>query len=222
MNDLIAQYQESVGDKVVASYASSSTLAKQIANGAPADIFVSANEKWMDYLVEHKVVDTATRRDLLTNRLVLIAPADTQWSLVIGPGFRLAELLGGGHLAMGDPDHVPAGIYGRQALTSLGIWESVSPRVARAADVRAALVLVERGEAKAGVVYATDAAITKKVRVVSVFPETSHPPIRYPVAIVAGKKTEEVSRFFAFLASEQARGIYERYGFGLAAAPASR
>ncbi len=222
MNDVIARYEASGGGRVVASYASSSTLAKQIANGAPADIFVSANENWMDYLVENKAVDIASRRDLLTNHLVLIAPAGTTWSLAIGPGFGLAGLLGDGHLAMGDPDHVPAGIYGRQALTSLGVWDAVSRRVARAADVRAALVLVERGEAAAGVVYATDAAITGKVRVVSVFPETSHPPICYPMAVVAGRGSEEVGQFFRFLASEQARGIYERYGFGLAAASSSR
>jgi molybdate transport system substrate-binding protein len=210
-----------MGD-VVAAYASSSTLAKQIVNGAPADIFISADETWMDYVAAANAIDAASRRDLLTNRLVLIAPVDTTWSLAIVPGFPLAAALADGYLAMGDPDHVPAGIYGRQALTGLGVWDGLSARVARAADVRAALVLVERGEAAAGIVYATDAAISRKVRVVATFPESSHPPIRYPAAVVAGRSNAEVTRFFDFLASDAALAVYRRYGFGLAPMPTPR
>lgn len=217
MDEIAALYAAQGPDRIVSAYASSSTLAKQIVSGAPADIFVSANEKWMDYVAEAKAVVATSRRDLLTNRLVLVAPTDTAWSLAITPGFDLLAALRGGHLAMGDPDHVPAGIYGRQALSRLGVWDAVEGRVARAADVRAALVLVERGEAVAGIVYATDAAVTPKVRVVAVFPEDSHPPIRYPMAMVAGRDTAETQRFFAFLASDAARAVYARYGFGLAA-----
>lgn len=222
MDEIARLYAAQGLDRVVPSYASTSTLAKQIVNGAPADIFVSANEKWMDYVVEAKAVDAASRRDLLANRLVLIAPAATSWSLAIAPGFGLAGALSGGYLAMGDPDHVPAGIYGRQALVALGVWDTVAARVARAADVRAALVLVERGEAVAGIVYATDAAVTPKVRVVATFPESSHPPIRYPAAVVAGRGDAAVTRFFDFLASDAALAVYRRYGFGLASTPASR
>ncbi|MDX9859784.1 MAG: molybdate ABC transporter substrate-binding protein [Rhodospirillales bacterium] len=222
MDELIALYDRNGGGSVVASYASSSTLAKQIVNGAPADIFISANQSWMDHLAKNGAIEPASRRDLLTNRLVLVAPADTTWTLAIGPGFPLAAALDNGRLAMGDPDHVPAGIYGRQALGALGVWDAVADRVARAADVRGALVLVERGEAPAGIVYATDAAVTPKVRVVDVFPETSHPPIRYPAAIVVGRATPEVERFFAFLASDAATAVYARFGFGLASGPAPR
>lgn len=222
MDELIALYKANTGDTVAGSYASSSTLAKQVANGAPADIFISADEKWMDYVAEAKVIEPASRRDLLTNRLVLIAPSDTAWPLAIKAGFDLAGTLKGGRLAMGDPDHVPAGIYGRQALTKLGVWDAVAPHVARGADVRAALVLVERGEAAAGIVYSTDAAISRKVRVVATFPEDSHPPIRYPAAIVAGHGRAEVKRFFDFLVSDKALDVYRRYGFGLATAPMTR
>ncbi|WP_316976709.1 molybdate ABC transporter substrate-binding protein [Shumkonia mesophila] len=222
LDEIATLYAAQGPDRVVASYASSSTLAKQIVNGAPADIFISASGQWMDYAIEKKAIEASTRRDLLNNRLVLVAPADSRWSLDAVPGFGLAGVLGEGYLAMGDPDHVPAGIYGRQALTQLGVWESVAGRVARAADVRAALALVERGEAVAGIVYSTDAAVTPKVRIVSVFPETSHPPIRYPAAIVAGHDTAEVRRFFDFLMSEKVGAIYQRYGFGLASAPATR
>lgn len=222
MNQVANLYRTQGMDGAVGSYASSSTLAKQIANGAPADVFLSANEKWMDYVVDKKAVDASTRRDLLTNHLVLVAPADTKWTLAIKPGFHLADALGGGYLAMGDPDHVPAGIYGRLALTALGVWDSIADHVARAADVRAALALVARGEASSGVVYATDAAITPEVRVVATFPESSHPPITYPIAIVAGRDRPEVRRFYDFLMSDTARAVYARNGFGLAAGAATR
>ncbi len=201
---------------ITASFASSSTLAKQIENGAPANIFISANEEWMDYLEEKGMIEKGTRIDLLSNRIVLIVPADSAVKeVLIGPGFDLPALLGDGRLSMGDPDHVPAGIYGKQALESLGVWTSVESRVARAKDVRAALTLVELGEAPVGLVYATDAAISDKVRVVGTFPETSHPPIVYPVAVVAGKPSPAAERFMALLQSPEARAIFEKYGFSV-------
>jgi molybdate transport system substrate-binding protein len=201
-------------ERFVSSFASSSTLAKQIENGAPADIYISANPKWMDYLGERQMIETDSRVDLLGNRIVLIVPTDSAVRTVpIVPAFDLAGLIGDGRLAMGDPDHVPAGIYGKQALDALGVWSAVEARVARAKDVRAALALVERGEAPFGVVYATDAAISDKVRVVGVFPETSHPSIVYPVAVVAGKRSAAVNRFMDLLRSPDARGVFEKFGF---------
>ncbi len=216
VQEVIRLYQAgNPDDRVLPSFAASSTLAKQVVNGAPADIFLSASRQWIDYVVAEGAADPAAATDLLGNRLVLIAPADTTWSLEIGPGMDLAGRLGDGYLAMGDPDHVPAGIYGREALTALGLWRDLSPRVARAANVRAALVLVERGEAAAGIVYATDAAISRKVRVVGVFPPSSHSPIVYPAAVIAGAATPEVDRFFRFLASPEARKAWTRQGFTL-------
>jgi len=196
------------------SFASSSTLAKQIESGAPANVFISANEKWMDYLEGKRLIDPTTRFNLLGNRIVLIAPSDSKLNGVdITFNFRLAELLADGRLAMGDPDHVPAGMYGRKALETLGVWKSVQDRVARTKDVRAALALVERGEAPLGVVYATDAAITDKVKVVGKFPEESHPLIVYPAALVAGAETPIAGSFLEFLKSPEAGAIFEKYGF---------
>lgn len=214
LTEIGAVFSERNEERFLPSFASSSTLAKQIENGAPADIFVSANKKWMDYLEEKGMIEKGTRFDLLSNRIVLIVPADSSVKDVpIGPGFDLPAFIGEGHLAMGDPDHVPAGIYGKQALESLGVWTSVESRVAGAKDVRAALALVERGEAPVGLVYATDAAISKKVRVVGTFPESSHPPMVYPVAVVAGKRSPAADRFMTLLKSPKARAIFEKYGF---------
>lgn len=200
---------------IKASFASSSTLAKQIANGAPADVYVSANEKWMDYLEEKHLLSKGSRFDLLGNRIVLIAPADSSLGPIdVVPGLALARLLGrDGRLAMGDPDHVPAGMYGRKSLQSLEIWDQVKNRLAPMKDVRAALVLVERGEVPLGLVYATDAIISKKVRVVGSFPAGSHPPIVYPVAAVAGGKRAETRQFIDFLKSSETRAVFEKYGF---------
>lgn len=199
--------------KVIHSFASSSTLAKQIENGAPANVYISANKKWMDYLEENRLIVPSSRFNLLSNRIVLIAPSNSRAAIVIRPHFDLAGLLGDGHLAMGDPSHVPAGIYGKEALEKLGVWDQVKAKVARARDVRAALALVERGEAPLGVVYATDAAITKKVRVVAEFPPDSHPPIVYPAAIVAGNGTAVAKRFLDFLKTAAAQAVFEKYGF---------
>ncbi|MDA8307111.1 MAG: molybdate ABC transporter substrate-binding protein [Deltaproteobacteria bacterium] len=198
------------------SYLSSSTLAKQIENGAPANVFISADEKWMDYLAKKKVIDPASRFNLLGNRLVLIAPSGSKLNKVeITRGFNLARLLAGGKLSVGDPAHVPAGIYAKQALESLGVWNSVKGSLAREADVRLALVLVERGEAPLGIVYATDAAITKKVKIIGVFPASSHPPIVYPAALVTGQETPAARSFLEFLKTPQARAIFEKYGFSV-------
>jgi molybdate transport system substrate-binding protein len=196
------------------SFAASSTLAKQIENGAPASVYLSANEKWMDYLEEINMIHAASRFDLLGNRIVLIAPADSPIVAVdIVPHFGLKALLGGGYLAMGDPDHVPAGIYAKQALENLGVWNDINADIARQKDVRSALTLVERGEVPLGVVYATDVAITDKVKVVGVFPENSHPRIVYPVALVKGNKTPAAEGFLDFLRSGEARNVFKKYGF---------
>lgn len=202
------------GIRTVTSFAASSTLAKQIANGAPANVFLSANPKWMDYLADSKTIVPESRFDLVGNRIVLIAAPDVGVNEVeITPGFPLADLLGDGKLVMGDPDHVPAGIYGKEALENLGVWPRVKGAVARAGNVRAALALVERGEAPYGVVYATDAAIAGKVKVVGVFPEDSHRPIVYPVALVSGKSTRAARKFLDFLRTEESSAVFEKYGF---------
>lgn len=212
MTDIARRY-EAAGGEVRISFAASSTLARQIEYGAPADIFLSANRQWMDYLAERDLILSQSRKTILGNRLVLVAPADSAMKLAIAPGFPLARALDGGRLAMGDPDHVPAGIYGRQALEKLGVWRQVGAAVARAADVRAALALVARGEARAAIVYATDAAVVAEVRVVARFPVESHAPVRYEVALVAAGNEAEARRFLAFLEAPAARELFKRRGF---------
>jgi len=201
--------------RITPSFASSSTLAKQIENGAPADVFISADKKWMDYLEEKHLLTRGSRFDLLSNRIVLIAPAESALKQIeVRPGFSLIGALGeDGRLSMGDPDHVPVGIYGKEALENLGSWDPVKERLAPMKDVRAALVLVERGEAPLGIVYATDAAISRKVRVVGTFPAVSHPPIVYPVAAVADGNISEAQKFLSYLKSPDARKVFEKYGF---------
>ncbi len=203
--------------RVKPSFASSSTLAKQIESGAPADVYISANKKWMDYLEDKNLVADQTRFDLLNNRIVLIAPGDSPLKQIdVVPGFSVTSFLGkDGRLAMGDPEHVPAGMYGRKALQNLGAWEPIQDRLAPMKDVRAALVLVERGETPLGLVYATDAAISKKVLVVGTFPTDSHPPIVYPVAAVGAGHTAGAKLFLDFLKSDGARAIFEKYGFSV-------
>jgi len=217
VQDLAAIYREKSGVTLVTSFASSSTLAKQIEQGAPADIYISANPKWMDYLEKAGKVIQGTREDLLGNRIVLIAPKNSALTSVdIKPGFDLPGLLGGdGRLGMGDPAHVPAGIYGKRALESLGVWSAVEGKVTPMNDVRAALAIVERGETPLGVVYATDVAMSDKVKVVGVFPESSHPPIVYPVAIVSASKIEASRLFLEFLKTPAAGAVFEKYGFAL-------
>lgn len=199
------------GDRVKAAYAASSTLAKQIELGAPAQIYLSADQRWMDYLAARKLLVADSRRDLLGNRLVVVTPADRPSVPLKLDG--LAATLGGGRLALGDPDHVPAGLYARQALEKLGQWAAVEPRLARAESVRAALALVEHGEAPLGIVYATDAAESRKVRVAAEIPESLHEPILYPVALVAGGDTPAARAFLGFLQSPEARAVFARHGF---------
>jgi molybdate transport system substrate-binding protein len=213
LDAVIERYQADGGGPVRASYASSSTLARQIEQGAPADLFVSANPQWMDYLEQRDLLRAGSRADLLGNGLVLVAPLDSATTLEIAPGFDLLGALDGGFLAMGDPDHVPAGIYGRAALERLGVWDAVAPRVARADNVRAALALVARGEAPLGVVYRSDAVADASVKVVDDFPRDSHPPIVYPVAIMADSKHPDAAALVALLQSETAGAIFERFGF---------
>jgi molybdate transport system substrate-binding protein len=215
LNTIDGAYRDRTGVPVVTSFAASSTLARQIEAGAPAQIFMSADTKWMDYLAKKDLIDPASRTDVLGNRLALIAPAgDAVGPLAIDSRFDWGRLLGpGGRLAVGDPDHVPAGLYAKDALGHLGAWPLLEPRLARAEDVRGALALVERGEAPLGIVYVTDARVSAKVKIVGVFPEWSHAPIVYPFAIVKGMQSPAVNAYFHYLLGPQARAVYAHYGF---------
>jgi molybdate transport system substrate-binding protein len=236
LDDVNAEYQRQTGRKVVVSYAASPTLAKQIEAAAPADVLISADLDWMDYLAQRRLIKPETRRNLLGNRLVLVGPGETrrggspgetrrgglggavgapqlQLDVTIAHGFPLASLLGTGRLAMADPDSVPAGKYGKAALEHLGVWAPVQARIARAENVRAALALVSRGEAPFGIVYQTDAAADPKVKVVGFFPEDTHPPITYPVAAVAASMAPTTAAYLEYLRSPAARPFFEKQGF---------
>ena len=196
------------------SFGASSTLARQIEQGAPVNVFASADEKWMNYLAEKNLIVPEMRKSLLGNELVLIVPADRPRRVTIAPGFDLPGLLGpGGRLATGDPAHVPVGLYAEQALRKLGFWDRAAPVLARTEDVRAALLLVERGEAPAGIVYATDAAASKGVTVAGTFPPDSHDPVSYPFAVTRAGDTAEARALLAFLSGPQARAVFARFGF---------
>jgi molybdate transport system substrate-binding protein len=219
LDDIDAAYTAKTGVKIVASYAASSTLAKQIEQGAPADIFASADTDWMDYAVTRKSINEPTRVNLLGNRMVLIAPMDSKIeSVVIGQGFDLAKLAGDGKIATGDVKSVPVGKYAKAALEKLGAWQLAEPKFAMAESVRTALALVARGEAALGIVYSTDAKVEPGVKVVGTFPEDSHPPIIYPIAATATAKAEAAD-YLAFLRSAPARTIFEKYGFKFLASP---
>jgi molybdate transport system substrate-binding protein len=211
LDAIAAEWRKETGVQATISYAASSTLAKQIDNGAPADLFISADRDWMDYLQERKQVDPESRIDLLGNSLVLIAPADSAARVTIAPGFPLAALLGDGHLAMADPA-APAGRYAKAALTGLGVWQAVGGRIAAAENVRAALLLVARGEAPLGIVYRTDAAAEPAVRVVGTFPPGLHPPIVYPMALTRAASSEATA-FASTLRGPAARALFEAQGF---------
>ncbi len=214
MKDIAKQWTQAGHPPLQMSFASSSTLAQQIAQGAPANVFASADEKWMDFLAQKNLIVADTRKDLLGNDLVLVVPTDKPLHVTIGPGFDLLKLLGpNGRLSVGDPAHVPAGIYAEQALKKLGWWDSVSPRLASAEDVRAALLLVERGEAPAGIVYGTDAAVSKAVMVAGTFPASSHDPVSYPFALVKAGDTPDARALLKFLAGPQARAVFVQRGF---------
>jgi molybdate transport system substrate-binding protein len=213
LDDAVAAFEREGGAKVSVSYAASSALAKQIESGAPADIFVSADTEWMDYLQQRNLIIGETRKDLLGNRLVLVAPAASDVRVEITPNFPLASLLGDGRLAIADPDAVPAGKYAKAALEKLGVWSSVTKKLARAENVRAALFFVSRGEAPLGIVYRTDAASDPAVKIVAFFPEDTHPRIVYPIALTAGSKNADAARFLSFLESSAAKPLFEKQGF---------
>ncbi|WP_334182858.1 molybdate ABC transporter substrate-binding protein [Novosphingobium sp.] len=196
------------------SFAGSSALARQIEAGAPADVFVSADEPWMDEVQSKGLLRPKTRVSFLTNNLVLIAPAGKPVRLKIAPGFRLAAALGANRLAVADPNAVPAGVYAKQALTRLKVWPSVQGKLAPAENVRAALALVSRGAAPLGIVYATDARAEPGVRVVDTFPAASHDPISYPVALLASSRHKDAEGFRRFLISAEGKAVFRRFGFG--------
>jgi molybdate transport system substrate-binding protein len=197
----------------VLSFAASSALARQVIAGAPADLFLSADEPWMNAVAKAGMLRSGTRAALLGNRLVLIAPAASKLRLRPARGFPIARALGARRLALADPDAVPAGKYAKAALSHLGAWPSVAAKLAPAENVRAAMALVERGAAPLGIVYATDARASKAVRVVGVFPAASHPPIRYPVTLLKASRHRDAAAFRAFLFSKQGRAIFARHGF---------
>jgi molybdate transport system substrate-binding protein len=219
LDDVDAAYAAKTGTRIVASYAASSTLAKQIEQGAPADIFVSADTDWMDYATARKNISEPTRVNLLGNSIVLVAPKDSKIDHVtIGPGFDLAGLAGDGKIATGDVKAVPVGKYAQAALEKLGAWDAAAPKFAMAESVRAALTLVARGEAVLGIVYSTDAKVEPGVKIVGTFPADSHPPIIYPVAATATAKPEAAD-YLAFLRTSAAKAIFEKYGFKFLVSP---
>ncbi|MEP9352010.1 molybdate ABC transporter substrate-binding protein [Xanthobacter sp. KR7-65] len=214
----VAKAYEAKGakDTIRFSFAASSALAKQMEAGAPANIFASADLKWMEYADGKGLTLPTTAVKLLGNDLVVVAPADKAKPVAIAKGMDIDALLGpNGRIATGLVDSVPVGVYAKQAFTSLGLWDKVAPRIVGAESVRAALALVERGEAPYGVVYATDAAIAKKVKVVASFPPESYPPVEYPFALVKGQDTPAAKAFFAFLQGPEAKEIYKKYGFSV-------
>ena len=218
LDDVDTAFTKQSGIKVVARYGASSALAKQIEQGAPADVFASANLQWMDHCV-HKKGDT--RVNLLGNKLVLIAAKDAKFDHVtIGPGFDLAKLAGDGRVATGDVREVPVGLYAKAALERLGAWATVEPKMAMAENVRLALGLVARGEAPLGIVYETDAKTEPAVKVIGVFPDNTHDPIIYPVALTANAKSDAV-QYLSFLRSQTAKSIFEKYGFNFLVKPTS-
>ena len=199
--------------KIVTSFAASSTLAKQIENGAPADIYISANPNWMEYLEKKGLIEAGTRFDLLTNRIVLIAPVESSLDIKISKSLDLSAFLGDGRLSMGDPDHTPCGIYSKKALESLGLWNDISAKVIRAKDVRSALYFVEQNEAPLGIVYATDAKISKRVKILDTFPENLHPPVLFQAGVVKHRISGPVEDFIVFLKSADSKNVFSAYGF---------
>ncbi len=208
-----AQWQKETGKKAVVSYAASSALAKQIEQGAPAHVFISADLDWMGYLAQKGLIKPETRSNLLGNRLVLIAPKDQAQPLEVKRGFDLAGRIGNGRLAVANLDAVPAGKYAKAALVKLGVWDSVAAKTAQAENVRAALLLVFRGEAPVGIVYQTDAAAEPHVAIIGIFPEDTHPPIVYPVALTVGATHPDATAYLAYLVSAKAKPVFQAHGF---------
>jgi len=213
LGDIDNAFTAKTGIEVKASFAASSALARQIESGAKAEVFFSADEDWMDYLAQRNLLQPKTRHDVVGNRLVMIAPADSTAKIDIKPNFSVAPILGdNGRLATGDPDSVPVGRYAQAALTKLGSWDAIAPRLVRAENVRAALAYVARGEAKLGIVYSTDAQAEKRVKVVATFPENSHPPIRYPIAATTSA-TADGAKYVEFVRSKASQEIFKKHGF---------
>jgi molybdate transport system substrate-binding protein len=215
LQEIGRDYEAANGVRVRFSFAASSLLARQIEAGAEADLFFSADAEWMDYLDGRKLIRPHTRRDVLSNRLVLIAPVDSAVTLNIAPGFALAAALGDGRLALADPQTVPAGRYAKAALTALGVW-ALEGKLAPAENVRAALAYVARGEAPLGIVYRTDALAEPKVKTLDVFPASTHPPIVYPAALTATADEKEASALLLYIMSAKAAAVFERHGFSAA------
>ena len=213
LDAVATQWQAETGKTAAISYAASSALAKQIEAAAPADLFIAADLAWMDYLAERSLIQPETRTDLLGNQIVLIAPKDSTVEAKIASAFDLAGLLGDGRLAIADPAAVPAGKYAKAALESLGVWTAVEDKLAPTENVRAALALVAKGEAPLGIVYRTDAAAEPGVRVVDTFPEATHPPIIYPVALMAASSSPDAADFLDYLKSPAAKAVFEKLGF---------
>lgn len=215
VDEVAARFEQATGTRTSLTYGGSSALARQILYGAPAQVFISANTAWMDMLQQERLLEPQSRVSLLTNRLVLIGGSGTTISLTVEPGMDLVGALDGGRLAIALIDAVPAGIYGRAALETLGVWQAVRGSIAQTDNVRAALRLVAVGEAPLGIVYATDARADPAVRVLGVFPGDSHPPILYPAARLARDDSDASRAFFAYLTSPEARAVFRRHGFGL-------
>lgn len=210
---LASQFKAKTGATVTSSFAASSALAKQIENGAPADIFISADLDWMDYLQQRNLIKTDSRVNLLGNELVVVVPKGSTLKPDLSKGGKLAEQLGDGRLATGDPSNVPVGKYAKAALEKLGQWSAVEPKLARADSVRAALVLVSRGEVPVGIVYRTDAAVDPGVDVAAAFPPDSYPPITYPAALVASSKTAAAASFLDYMKSPDGMAVWKEFGF---------
>ena len=221
LDDANAAFTKGTGVKIVASYAASSALARQIESGAPADVFVSADLQWMDYAAQRNLIKPDSRVNLFGNKLVLIAPAESKLaSVTIGQDFDIARLAGDGRIAVADVKAVPAGLYAKAALEKLGGWAAAERKLAMAENVRATLSFVARGETPLGIVYATDAKVEPKVRIVGVFPDGSHPPVIYPVAATANARAD-ATKYLTFLRGSEAKSIFEKYGFTFLIKPVS-
>lgn len=214
LQEIATDYQKAKEVQIVSSFASSSTLARQIEQGAPADMFISADQQWMDYAIDKQQMVNDTRYTLLGNELVLIAAKSNKLDKTeMNTQTDWATLLNGGRLSVGDPDHVPAGLYAKEALQNLGAWTTLESQLARGNNVRSAMAMVEREEAPLGIVYGSDAVASDKVKVIAIFPNDSHKPVEYPMAIVKDHQTPTVTAFYEYLKGPEASAIFERYGF---------
>lgn len=216
LEEIGKEFAAASGVRVKFSFAASSLLARQIEGGAETDVFFSADAEWMDYLVRRKLIKVSTRHELLSNRLVLIAPSGARLALKIEPGFAIAAALGDSRLAVADPETVPAGRYAKAALTAVGVWDAVAGKLAPAENVRAALAYVARGESALGIVYQTDAKAEAKVRVIDIFPADTHPRIVYPIALTQSSTSAEARALLVYILSDKAAAVFKRHGFTVA------